>query len=269
MQSVSRFVEARKLQLVQTIQSLPEGAGLALKTLNPEIAFFKQERPCEYCGVVFLPPQFGNSGLTRFCGKSCSASWRMRQPQYIANVHNPEVAAKRGKSLSRFYAEGSPKAEQMRARIAGLNPMANPEIREKVSHILKRMKHKPSVRGGNGAGMTVPQTILLDVLGSGWVPEYALPLGTRKAGYPTHYKIDLANVAKKIAIEVDGNSHRASVRKARDVKKDAMLASLGWTVLRFWNEDILSWSDSGMPTGSFIFTTLEQHGIQVFRSKDS
>ena len=130
---------------------------------------------------------------------------------------------------------------------------------EKVSRILKRMKHKPSVRGGNGKGMTVPQKLLMEFLGSGWEAELSVSLGARQAGYPTHYKLDLANSVLKVGIEVDGHSHHS--RKEQDIKKTSMLTSLGWIVLRFWNKDILSWSDSGMPTESYISTTLAQHGI--------
>ena len=112
--------------------------------------------------------------------------------------------------------------------------------------------------------MTLPQKILLDVLGPGWVPEYALSLGRLTPGYPTNYKLDLANPERMIAIEVDGPSHRA--RKGQDQKKDEKVRSLGWTVLRFWNKDILTWSDTGTPPESSISMTLEEHGIHLSRS---
>ena len=119
------------------------------------------------------------------------------------------------------------------------------------------------MRGGNGTGLTEPQAFMMDVLGAGWIAEFALSLGQRQAGYPTHYKLDLANPALKIGVELDGNSHYA--RKAQDEKKDAKLASLGWTVLRFWNRDILNWRDAGTPMESSISMILAQHGIRVSR----
>jgi very-short-patch-repair endonuclease len=106
---------------------------------------------------------------------------------------------------------------------------------------------------------------MMDALGEGWIAEYALSLGRLKAGYPTHYKIDCANPPRKFAIEVDGNSHHVETRKVEDAKKEAMLRSLGWTVLRFWNEEILNWSNSGRPTESYISMTLAQHGIHPIR----
>jgi len=146
-------------------------------------------------------------------------------------------------------------------RVRALNPMESLETRRKVSSILKAMKHEPSERGGNGHGLTVPQKILMDALGENWIAEYALSLGKKTPGYPTCYKVDLANPGLKVAIEVDGASHHS--RKAQDEKKDQKLASLGWKVLRFWNKEILSWKDSDRKMETSISMILEQHGIHL------
>ncbi|MHB8916073.1 MAG: endonuclease domain-containing protein [Thiobacillus sp.] len=184
----------------------------------------------------------------------------MSQPEHLAKMHNPEVAARRGRSKSEWYK--TPAAAKELERIRNLNPMSSMETREKVSRTLKAMKHKPSERGGNGNGLTVPQQILKDALSLNWTAEYALSLGKRQAGYPTCYKLDLACPQLKIAIEVDGASHHS--RKEQDKKKDAKLASLGWTVLRFWNKDILSWKNTGMKPESYISMILAQHNIHHF-----
>jgi len=90
------------------------------------------------------------------------------------------------------------------------------------------------VRGGNGAGPTVPEQALMAELGDGWVWQYAIPTGKpRGQGYPTSYKVDIAKPGCKLAIEVDGESHRP--RRAHDEKKDRLLESLGWTVVRVPN----------------------------------
>lgn len=183
----------------------------------------------------------------------------MSQEEYKKNCNTPEAIAKRIPKLAAWRRSDDPKAIAEMERIRNLNPMTRPEVRAKVSRRLREIGHAPSVRGGNGRGMTRPQAILLSALGPGWEPEFAIPLGGRISGYPTSYKVDLADPAKRIAIEVDGNCHYS--RKDQDAKKDAKLTSLGWTVLRFWNREILAWSDSGMPTESSIFTTLRLHGI--------
>lgn len=73
--------------------------------------------------------------------------------------------------------------------------------------------------------MTEPQAFLMALLPPGWKAEFALSLGKRKAGYPTCYKLDLANSEMQVCIEVDGFSHGA--RKDQDEKKTAAVESLG------------------------------------------
>ena len=50
------------------------------------------------------------------------------------------------------------------------------------------------------------------------------------------YIVDFACPSRKLIVEVDGSQHGESVR---DAVRDRALSDLGWTVLRFWNDDIL------------------------------
>jgi very-short-patch-repair endonuclease len=43
---------------------------------------------------------------------------------------------------------------------------------------------------------------------------------------------------RKLIIEVDGGQHQ--VRRAADKKRDKWLNQEGYTVLRFWNNDVLT-----------------------------
>lgn len=95
----------------------------------------------------------------------------------------------------------------------------------------------PTVRGGNGCGLTAPQAELLAALGPGWVAEHIV-CTDKHPGSPNHYKIDLANPSCMTAIEVDGSSHNGR-RRAADARKDAFLRSVGWTVVRVTNADAL------------------------------
>ena len=47
---------------------------------------------------------------------------------------------------------------------------------------------------------------------------------------------DFASVAHRLVVELDGGQHAESVS---DAKRDAYLASEGWRVLRFWNNDVM------------------------------
>jgi len=161
----------------------------------------------------------------------------MSQPDIKAKVHTPEVHARIGAKNSIWRKGNSPTAIKEMERIKALNPMSIPGVREKVSAILREMGHKPSVRGGNGKGLTVPQKFLLELLGGRWIPELAISLGAKQDGYPTCYKVDLGMPSLKIAVEIDGNTHFS--RKSIDQKKDNKLSSLGWRVIRIKNPEVL------------------------------
>jgi very-short-patch-repair endonuclease len=49
--------------------------------------------------------------------------------------------------------------------------------------------------------------------------------------------VDFACRERKLIIEVDGGQHAES---AKDAARDAFLASEGYRVLRFWNNDVLT-----------------------------
>jgi len=133
-------------------------------------------------------------------------------------------------------------------RMLANNPMDNPKIRAKMVQALKAIGHKPSVLGGNGRGYTVAQQTLYKELGRGWWRELIVTVGEgRKVeNYPTHYKLDLANTYYKLAVECDGGGHGGAIARAEDEKKARFLKSIGWTVLRYRNKEILNNLDSVM-----------------------
>lgn len=123
-------------------------------------------------------------------------------------------------------------------RMSTRNPMHRPGSKEKMIATLRAIGHAPAVRGGNGHGPTEAQRLLSLALALPMevVVKTGLP---RSSGYPSCYKLDLADPDRLVGIEVDGASHSASERKAQDRKKEAFLAGLGWTVLRVTNADVL------------------------------
>jgi hypothetical protein len=97
----------------------------------------------------------------------------------------------------------------------------------------------PRVRGGNGRGPTLPQSLLhesLSTYGDGWVMEHVVKTSTSGLGYPHHYKIDIACPESMIAVEVDGGSHSGD-RREQDRRKDEFLRSRGWKVIRVPNRE--------------------------------
>ena len=51
-----------------------------------------------------------------------------------------------------------------------------------------------------------------------------------------HYIVDFVCIEMRLVIEVDGGQHADS---AADVRRDAWLRERGFTVLRFWNNEVM------------------------------
>ena len=175
------------------------------------------EMQCAVCGKTVLCQGPSGRGYVRkgraYCSAECSKS-------YSAMVSSRTMAR-----TNRKYAS---------ARMLANNPMMRPEVRAKVSAILRTAGWKPIKRCGNGE-LTEPQKLLACALG--WEMELAVRTGMgRGSGYPSVYKVDVGNAELKIAVEVDGASHGVLSRRGEDLKKDHFLESIGWKVLRLKNE---------------------------------
>ena len=59
------------------------------------------------------------------------------------------------------------------------------------------------------------------------------------------YIVDFLCVGAQLIVEADGSQHGENIR---DERRDAYLAGQGWTVLRFWNHDILHYRESVINT---------------------
>ncbi|GAB5506522.1 MAG: endonuclease domain-containing protein [Rhizobiaceae bacterium] len=64
-------------------------------------------------------------------------------------------------------------------------------------------------------------------------------LGFRRQFPVGRYIADFACPEKKIIVEVDGSQHAEEKQSAVDAVRSAELEKVGWTVLRFWNDEIL------------------------------
>lgn len=193
---------------------------------TPEWAPKRAERPHVACCMCGEPADMSGHRLTQFnatgrayCGKRCSAEFcRLKSSETMAATNRVHASAR------------------MRAR----NPMVSAEVRGRVAATLRAMGHAPLKRGGNGRDIPLPEAVLNALfVPHGFVPQLAIKTGQRAgSGYPPSYKPDCAHPVLKIAIEADGTSH-AGKRRTLDEKRDALLVSLGWRVLRFRNETIL------------------------------
>ncbi|TPI79988.1 DUF559 domain-containing protein [Mesorhizobium sp. B2-8-9] len=53
------------------------------------------------------------------------------------------------------------------------------------------------------------------------------------------YIVDFACPDKKLIVEIDGSQHALAEVSASDTARTAKLEALGWTILRFWNDDVI------------------------------
>lgn len=188
----------------------------------------------EFTITEYYPASRRKAGKRVFCSAECRSAERR------------QTGAK-GRMSDTARAETS---RRMRER----NPMTAPEARAKSSATLKRIGHRPPVRGGAGMGPTVPQKRLADALG--WPMEVAIPTGAapEAGGLPTYYAVDIANPELKVAVEVDGGSHFSLERQARDARQDTWLRGCGWIVLRFSNQEVMA--DTAACAQTVLSTTL-------------
>jgi hypothetical protein len=153
-------------------------------------------------------------------------------------------SSKCGKSVQMlaFLKEGSEyrKSKEFRLssseRMKKNNPMWMDGVKEKM---IESSKGKTFLsRGGNGQ-LTKHQMMLH--LATGYPMEHPIETATVKhlfKSVPNAYKVDLAVVESKLAIEVDGASHKLKKWKFLDKRKTEILNSLGWTVIRFTNQEV-------------------------------
>jgi hypothetical protein len=169
------------------------------------------QKPCAFCGLPFIPRRWMAASRAKKGG--------------IVLMIQPEKNWDKQDCCSQSCAK--------RLR----NPMSSHQVRQAVSFRLKQIRHKPIKRGGNGQLLPLAQLALLHALGDGWEAELTVRTGMDKmtSGYPTCYKIDLANQSRMIGIELDGGSHMLISRREQDAKKMAFLASCGWSVYRITN----------------------------------
>jgi len=188
------------------------------KTYNPD-------KFCEFCKSPF----FAKTCYVRFCGRSCSAKWRsLHLPKSTKHMAKMQEARKYG-----------PRPDAS-ARMKKLN--SDPVFRDKLDAMSKSRKGQSWLgkKGGNGF-LTTPQILLS--LAIGWPVEVAIETAPVKGCFeslPTCYKVDLGLPAMKIAVEVDGSSHRTKKWRFLDARKTEVLEALGWRVLRFTNEEVLT-----------------------------
>lgn len=216
-------------------------------------------RKCDWCGLDLVIKNYRT--VVRFCNTRCAALWRARiacqkvkltdagrrrlSDKARLQMSAPEMRETSRRRLQEILArpgvrekahEGSRNTRKGAAYAAYLaafgaspdHPFKDPDIRRK-GHETQRAHGFSQLNYRKGSGPTAPQKILFD----------ALPESTMEHCIQPHLTVDLAVIALKLAIEVDGQSHLSKEGKQLDIKRERILRGLGWTLLRFQNKEVL------------------------------
>jgi very-short-patch-repair endonuclease len=105
------------------------------------------------------------------------------------------------------------------------------ETKQKIrDRRLKFMKENPEKTAWRQSNISYPEKIFLSkIIDIGWDKKYLIV--RERSFFP--YFIDFSFELNKIAVEIDGSQHSNLDRIESDKKKDDLLISNGWVVLRF------------------------------------
>jgi len=90
-------------------------------------------------------------------------------------------------------------------------------------------------RGGKGQGPSPREVRLAEALG---MSVHVVVRTGKRPPFPPHYTIDVGIACLKIAIEIDGPSHRSLSVQESDRRKTRFLRQFGWHVFRVTNDQV-------------------------------
>jgi hypothetical protein len=199
--------------------------------------------------AVGSKPANWNKERWRSASKQCAFCGTTFRPRHKVLANGRIQVIKEGLWLRQRYCSISCSKRQN-------NPMADPICRARMRATLIQAGHRPLVLGGNGRPLPAPQRALLNALGPSWSAEFIVPTKMpRGCGWPTHYKLDLADPVRRLAIEIDGHCHAGPRRRQQDRRKTAFLAQRGWCVLRISNARAL-WLSTTCTSADTLLTSL-------------
>ena len=82
------------------------------------------------------------------------------------------------------------------------------------------------------------ERIVLEILHRGGFDNFEPQVWVTANG--ERFRLDLADTARRIAVEVDENHHAELSQWKRDVRRQTLLVAMGWTFLRFTEDDARS-----------------------------
>jgi hypothetical protein len=224
-----------------------------VKLSNGEVIFCSKNHLFKVRGKWIKAQDLAGRSLTTFkkyC-PICGGPIKNKQSKFCSRECLGKDPERRKRSSETMRRTNLRRKKIISDRMIKNNPTKDPKIIEKMKQT-KRLNGTlhvwPSERGGNG---THTEAQMLLAVALGWKLEVAvtladhLPKGEKREyttanGWPTCYKLDIGNKTLKLGIEVDGKGHKWEQKREKDKKKEDALKLLGWRVLHFTNEDIMT-----------------------------
>lgn len=184
-----------------------------------------------------------------YCNHSCKTQYEHDNHIGCDLVDYDEIGKKGSKTLKALYNDKNSTLYKHKQNMIKNNPMFKEDIKNKMTQTLRKLskdgKLKNNFKYGNGHISKAESFILEDMIKLGFSYNKGIHTKKYKELYPESkipivYKPDYINKESKIAIEIDGNSHKRTKIKLLDEKKEKVLKFYGYTILRFSNEDVLS-----------------------------
>lgn len=126
--------------------------------------------------------------------------------------------------------------ERQYIRQRTIESMKDPEVRKKISSAIVHNKEVFLQNRHIEGEITKYESVAMDILCPiGFVYNENLCID----GIVFPYKPDFINHSKKIIVEIDGSSHLGDYSRNRDIMKDNMMVSLGYSVYRFRNHFVI------------------------------
>lgn len=224
-----------------------DGRGYALcccKACRDEFKmnYSKYHILCKTCGNPLTYEQARKGHV--FCSFSCSH----RHPDALKKASDNLKSMWDGTHKSQRNSDNRSFRDISVDRMKNNNPSKNKDV---VANGIKTKEQNGTLhvwcgeRGGNGTISDGESAIMDFCISNGFLYNFAIKTGDLRKRYPdkrysVNYKPDFVNLELKLCIEIDGKTHRTKLGKARDRKKEECLSMLGYTVLRFTNEQVLS-----------------------------
>lgn len=196
---------------------------------------------CEFCGKSFEIPNTVHGKRKRFCNTSCSAKWRIKT--YGVNSPSEEGRKQLSDKLKKKWDDPSFRENNYK-RMTTNNPVYQDGVIDKIRQTrLINGSYTNNFKYGNGKISPSEQLAYNLLIPLGYYYNYAIPTKIFRDAYPTisvpnSYKPDFVHLIKKVCIEIDGKNHNKNTQQILDNKKEECLQYLGFTVIRFTNDEV-------------------------------